>query len=391
MTPTPKRPRGEGDRAWVDLWEASGVPWLFRAWGLSLRPARLGLSLVLVVAVTLLLRVPDLWLEGDGLAGLIRDRAGRGLGDLARGVLRLDHVLIAEGLRQVFVATPADAAREFPWSVAAVAIPVLVLWGILGGAVSRSAATEFSLGVRSPWTDSTALAVSRWHSFAGVKIGPLLVPLIAGLVIAASGWLLGIKFVQVAAAILYPLALLAAIGCVLLLVGYALSLPMLIPAVACEGTDAIDAGQRCFAYTLARPGRLALYLLVLVVQGVALVLVVGAILGAGVELCAWAATAWTDADAASYLRAAASRTEISGEGVPASRHAAARLIAFWSALPLTLVSAVAVSYWFSAGTILYLTMRQMCDGQDVGELWSPRPPARGVATDVPEGQDADYE
>ena len=38
---------------------------------------------------------------------------------------------------------------------------------------------------------------------------------------------------------------------------------------------------------------------------------------------------------------------------------------------MLLVASYVVSYWFSGGTALYLLMRQVCDGQDAGELWSP--------------------
>jgi hypothetical protein len=48
-----------------------------------------------------------------------------------------------------------------------------------------------------------------------------------------------------------------------------------------------------------------------------------------------------------------------------------------------------VSFWFSSGTVLYLLMRQVCDGQDTGELWTPGliagthvTPEADAATDV---------
>jgi hypothetical protein len=197
--------------------------------------------------------------------------------------------------------------------------------------------------------------------------------------------------VQVGAALVYPVALVAAVGCVLLLAAYVFSLPMLVPAVACEGTDAIDAAQRCFAYALARPLRLALYLAVVVVQGVLLTLVIAALLNAAVQACAWVATAWADPAAREYLRDAALRTAEATSDTPGSRVLAGRLIAFWSGLPAALLAALGVSYWFSSGTVLYLAMRQVCDGQDIGELWTPGPPPAPVATDVPEAEDADYE
>ena len=58
---------------------------------------------------------------------------------------------------------------------------------------------------------------------------------------------------------------------------------------------------------------------------------------------------------------------------------------------MLLVASFVVSYWFSGGTTLYLLMRQVCDGQDVGELWTPGMVAGTHAAPEVEGADGDDE
>jgi hypothetical protein len=43
----------------------------------------------------------------------------------------------------------------------------------------------------------------------------------------------------------------------------------------------------------------------------------------------------------------------------------------WMIIPLTLLAAYAVSYFWCAATLLYLAVRRVNDGQDMNELWTP--------------------
>jgi hypothetical protein len=46
------------------------------------------------------------------------------------------------------------------------------------------------------------------------------------------------------------------------------------------------------------------------------------------------------------------------------------IITFWNSIPITVIAATLVAGAGSASAMLYLAMRQICDGQDVGELWT---------------------
>ncbi len=89
--------------------------------------------------------------------------------------------------------------------------------------------------------------------------------------------------------------------------------------------------------------------------------------------------------------AAASGETISGEERGWSMNAMASSIAFWSRLPGFLVGAYLISFYFSGGTLLYLMMRLVCDGQDPSELWRPGMPAGVVQHEPAEASDEDEE
>jgi len=377
--------------SWRDVTGALLWPRLLDAPGLALRPARLGLGLVLVVLLALAGRLPELWLEpGKGPIPVASERVDAGVTRVVAGVARLEHLEILGGVATALEG-PWAAARAYPWSSAAVAVPMLLVMGLLGGAIARSAATECSLARRMPWTAALGFAAGRWRSMIFALGAPLVVALIVIGVLAVLGSaLLGIPYVRAAAAVTFGLLLLLGGVGTVALGGYALGGIMLVPAVACEGTDAIDGVQRVYAYVVARPVRLVLYLLVLIVVAAVSAVTLYWLAGRAVALAAWGASLLLDAEWAEAVRLAATRgdaaraLESPGIGGAGDKRAALASVGFWGRMPSLLTAAYLASLWFSAGTVLYLVVRRLNDGQDVGELWTEG----GLAAPMVEGADA---
>ena len=65
-----------------------------------------------------------------------------------------------------------------------------------------------------------------------------------------------------------------------------------------------------------------------------------------------------------------------GPDLEATQPAAHGIIAGWRGLVAVVVAGFAFSYFFTAGTVLYLIARRICDGQGVGDVWTPEPGAR---------------
>jgi hypothetical protein len=208
----------------------------------------------------------------------------------------------------------------------------------------------------------------------------LLLPWIAigliALMLALAGLVFRVSVLDVIGAILFGIALVLALIAVLVLVLSVLAAPMLVPAGACEGTDAIDAVQRAIAYAFARPIRLVWYLLVAAIFGAIAITVVWGLAEGADRFARAAAASWTGPSGEAALTGFfPAEATLDAEGNPrelgGTAAAAARILDFWSSVLATVVAAYAVSYFFASGTLIYLFMRQVCDGQHYTELWTP--------------------
>jgi len=282
------------------------------------------------------------------------------------------------GAIQLTVGTWTAAFKSGPWSFLAIAVPSLIFAGIIGGAIARSAAETF-VGRPTPrGVAAFTFAAKRARSFAIVLLAPWAVLGLLYLLNAILGWLgLSLPWVQVAGAVLGFVGVVGAALIFAVVGAYAVAAPMLPAALACEGTDAIDAVQRVAAYAWGRPGRLLLYGATLLVQGLFLAVVLVGIVGVVNLVAAESLTLWLPNDKGSYLRV----WLISGEAPftmsiqeTASLKATGRVLGFWGKVPLLLVAGYLASFVFSGGSVWYLLMRLICDGQEPEELWSPSGP-----------------
>jgi hypothetical protein len=350
-------------------------PLLLRSGVLALRPARLGLAALIVILVTLAARLPELWLKDGGPAQLASEQGESALRALIGAMTKLEGFTLLDALYDLFVGVPAALIDRYPWSTLAVLPLIVPVWAILGGAVSRSAATEFALQRRMSWPKAVAFSLSRWMSLVGVNFGPpAVIAVVVGLMIVLGWAALVLPWAQVLGAVLFGLALLVSFGIVLMLAGYVLAWPMLMPAVVCEGTDAIDGVQRGLAYVAGKPLRLAVYLLVLLAQLAAMTAVAVLLATWTQQLASWACMMLLPDDKAFVLRMYALSGDAPltrSEPASASLKAAGAVLAFWREVTWLLVTSFVVSFFLSGSTVLYLLMRRLNDGQDVGELWTP--------------------
>lgn len=171
---------------------------------------------------------------------------------------------------------------------------------------------------------------------------------------------------ELTVSIFFPFALLSALLIVLLTIGLVLGLLLMCTAVSTEGTDSFDAISRSFSYIYARPWQYAWYHLVALVYGVVCVgffsfityltfrvaLFTGQ-LGMG-ESFAQIRAYMMGADSAEMLTSAK--------------------LAGFILFALVLVCAgvaisYAISYIFSAKTIIYFLLRQSVDGTEMTEIY----------------------
>lgn len=351
-------------RAWSyeDLVRDLIWPVLARVPGMALKPARLWLAFLLGVATIGIWRLPRLWLAADDPLVLLPERIASSLANAATSLFAFNLAGVGGGIAEAVLTHPLAAITSSPFSSAAVLVPWILVWSLLGGALCRMFACDAAHGVVMRWPNAVGFALARLRHFAC----SLLVPIIAGAagvgVLTLGGWLLlSFGFTRPIGGVLYGAGLLIGALVVLIAFVFAMGKPLLLPAVACESTDTIDALQRVFAYVLNRPARLAVYLALGFVQLV--VVAIGAGLAASAAL--WVTRAATSALLSSEAASALNDPTQAGW----SAQFAAGAIGFWSDVPPLLALAAAISAYFAASTLVYLMIRRVNDGQDIGEIW----------------------
>jgi MFS family permease len=369
-THRPNQARAEGDgherrphRSPVttdDLLSQLLWPRLLKSYRLAAAPGRLVMCLGFVVVIALLDRV---------YAGIAKETLGQGPLALPDAT---GQALAARALYDLFLGVPLEFLREH-WPVMVLFLPVLACGlAITGGAVSRSVAYEVSLGATLPWRRAHRFAWSRALGLIGVVVVPVAgLWLVAALTALVGRLLFDWRITAALGAVIFFVFVAIALLLVVVMLLYVLAGPMLVPALAVEGSDSFDAVNRSFAYVLARPGRYAAYVIVLTIVAALALGVAASVVVATNDLAlsltgvpapgsdAWSASQW-------------------GERVPAHFRVTGFFLSLWTVVPLLLLASYAVSLLFTSGTLLFLLMRRVVDGQDIAELWVPDEPGPGA-------------
>lgn len=360
--------------------EALLWPRLLRAPALAARPQRVILGAFIVVVVGALGGVRFPWRDSS-LPSFFDALLGAKLGALAgvwRGVLSLDAPLAAGSFGRLLTEPVSLAIRDYPLESVVLGLPIALAFAVLAGAVCRSVACEFSQELTLPWPRQLAFSLERWRSMVGVLLLPWAVVGVIALVLALAGFVFFnvVPGLELAGGLLFGIGVLLGLGGVLCALAATLASPMLLPAVACEGTDAIDAAGRALAYVLARPLRLLGYLaaagaVVVVASSVTLAVANGA-----TTFAKAAATAWVSPDGSAEVwgerpGGGPGADGAGAEPIGALARTSSAMVAFWGSCLRVVAGGYIVSMVLTAGTLVYLFMRQVCDGQHYAELWTP--------------------
>jgi len=352
-------------------------PKLLRSYRLAAAPGRLIMCLGLVLAAVVIDRVYTA-IAGDNLPqgpiALLGQSFTPQLFQLLSSLFGLNVVnatLAARALYDLFLGVPLELLRAH-WPAVVIVLPLLAAGlAITGGAVSRSVAYEVSLRATLPWRKAHRFAWSRTLGLVGVVVAPVAAVWIVAAVTALVGRLIfDWRITAVAGGLAFFIFIAIALALVLVMLLYVFAAPMLVPALAVEGSDAFDATNRAFAYVLAKPGRYAVYALVSIAVALIALGVGFTILLATNQLAA----ALTNAPVPVTLQA--SSTDRSHLRITLAS------VALWSAAPWLLLVSYAISLFFTSGTLLFLLMRQLVDGQDIAELWVPEEPEPAPASPV---------
>jgi hypothetical protein len=159
----------------------------------------------------------------------------------------------------------------------------------------------------------------------------------------------------------------------------------MFPTVAVEGSDSFDAISRSFSYVFARPWRMLWYTLVALVYGGIAYLFVRFFIF--VMLCmthffvGWlllgdpathdAVRYWKDPAVSMWPAPMWDNLtyNVNYGALKMSEDTAAGLISFWVYLVIGLLGAFAISFYFSANTIIYYLMRREVDATELDDVY----------------------
>jgi hypothetical protein len=294
-----------------------------------------------------------------------------------RGVFYSIFYLIADGPGRLVSNHPLYAVLFFAW--------FLIIWSVFGGAISRIAAVHVARDEKISVRQALRFSISKVLSFLFAPLIPLLIILVIGAVVSATGAvLLRIPYAgPILTGLVFFLALLAGFIITLVALGTVGGFNLMFPTVAVEGSDSFDAISRSFSYVFARPWRMLFYTMVAVAYGALTYLFVrlfiyvmllathffvGWWLGNGSAAQTWNGTegyaalwnppVWQDLN-----------YNVDYAHLKMSEKIAASEISFWVYLTIGLLGAFAISFYFSANTIIYYLMRREVDATELDDVY----------------------
>ena len=298
---------------------------------------------------------------------------------VSESVVKLDTWGAVDAVRSFVFVGPGWGFRMHPVFSVIFGVVFLVLWGLFGGAIARVAAVHIARDEKISIRNALRFSTGKLLSFITAPLILFSFIGIAGLALAVSNLLFYIPWG------IGPL-LTAAVFILTLLVGFVLTLALfgtvggfglMYPTVAVEGTDAFDAISRSFSYFFARPWHLLLYSAAALVYGVITYLFVKYfVFIMFVLIQTFHVWLLGDDQRKQYekffppvnfesLSYAIDYSRMDSLGIKVG----AGLMSFWFYLVVGLLGAYAMSYYFSAQTVIYYLLRRDVDATELDEVY----------------------
>jgi hypothetical protein len=306
----------------------------------------------------------------------------------ALGVIRNDWLGdrgVLWSVARFFTVGPAWAAVHHPLFFILFGALFMVVWSTFGGAISRIAAVHVAdEGRKLSIRQGLSFSISKFLSFLSAPLIPLLIVLLIGIALAAAGGLLFALRLNIVVGLAFFLALAAGIVMTLVLLGTIGGFGLMYPTIAVEGSDSFDAISRSFSYVYARPWRMLFYTLVALVYGALTFLFVRLFIWLTLLLTHYFVGMWVlrDAEPGFGLWETMFPTPQNYWNLPydvpfalLSSYSAATafFIAFWNYLLIAMLGAFAISFYFSANTIIYYLMRREVDATEMDDVYLEQP------------------
>ncbi len=266
-------------------------------------------------------------------------------------------------------------------------IGLLVIWSLVGGAITRIAALDYARDESIRLADALKFARRKFWSYFWSPLVPVIGVFFFAMCNVVGGMIGRIPVLgEVAVALGFPLALVS--GFLMVFVGVigALGLCFMFPTISVEGSDAFDAMSRAYSYVLSRPKQFLIYCTINTLYGLVCLAViafvawlmmrlsfatVGAGMGQKFHLVQSFLSQKCNIACLGYCGGYSPEAKTGGvcfEGRWALKFLAGMLIVYVFMVKLAVWSFV-TTYLFSAKTIIYFLLRKEIDSTDVTDVY----------------------
>jgi len=258
----------------------------------------------------------------------------------------------------------------------------MIIFSIAGGAICRGAALQFSKDERLGITQCLKFSLKKFISLFFAPLAPVILITIFGIGIFLLGLITNIPWAgEIIMALFIIVVLVAGLLMTFAIIGLGAGVNLMFGAIVYENSDAFDAVSRSFSYVYARPWRLAFYSFLAAVYGSISYLFVRffALVLLGISRWFMSLGIWTSGSKAQQLNklvAVWPKPELFnflGNGLEISKNATESIAAFVVHLAVLVVAgmvvAFAVSFYFSASTIIYCLLRNKVDNTALDNIF----------------------
>jgi hypothetical protein len=248
---------------------------------------------------------------------------------------------------------------------------LIVVWGILGGAIVRIAIIQVAQMRQTGVADALRFSLRSAGPLILAPSCPLLALVFCAAIVAAFGLLYRVPLVGPAlSGVLFILPLAAGLVMTLLVAGLIVGWPLMQAAVAAGAEDALDALSRTFSYLNQRIISFAAAGVLVWFLGLIGLFLVDLLVGGVIRLTRWSLGL---AAPAAYMAALFDGSDASAGAVAAVCHA------FWLGLVRLVAHGWIYSFYWTAAALVYLWLRHEVDGTPWEETEPPGAAARAAA------------
>lgn len=263
---------------------------------------------------------------------------------------------------------------------------LLVIWSLIGGAITRIASLDYARDESISLTDALKFARKKFWSYFWSPLVPVIGVLFFALCNVVGGMIGRIPVLgEITVALGFPLAILS--GFLMVFVGVigALGLCFMFPTISAEGSDAFDAMSRAYSYVLARPKQFIWYCIVNTLYGLVCLIIIAFVawlmmrlsfctvgLGMGQKCQAVQTFILQKCDIACLGFCTTPSAEAKTAAVSLDRWSLkflAGMIILYVGLVKLAVWTFIATYLLSAKTIIYFLLRKEIDSTDVADVY----------------------